>query len=65
MIRTPMTDNLVETMGQESLDRIVNFNPIQRMGEPVEIANVIAFLLSEEASYVTGSIYSADGGMTV
>lgn len=65
MIRTPMTDNLVETMGQESLNRIVNFNPIQRMGEPVEIANVIAFLLSEEASYVTGSIYSADGGMTV
>lgn len=65
MIRTPMTDNLVETIGQESLNRIVTFNPIPRMGEPVEIANVIAFLLSEESSYVTGSIYSVDGGMTV
>lgn len=36
-----------------------------RMGEPVEVANVIAFLLSEESSYVTGSLYTIDGGMSV
>lgn len=36
-----------------------------RMGEPVEVANVIAFLLSEESSYVTGSLYAIDGGMSV
>lgn len=65
MIRTPMTDNLVETMGQESLNRVVTFNPMPRMGEPVEVANVIAFLLSEESSYVTGSLYAIDGGMSV
>lgn len=65
MIRTPMTDNLVETMGQESLNRVVTFNPMPRMGEPVEVANVIAFLLSEESSYVTGSLYTIDGGMSV
>lgn len=60
-----MTDNLVETMGQESLNRVVTFNPMPRMGEPVEVANVIAFLLSEESSYVTGSLYTIDGGMSV
>lgn len=65
MIRTPMTDNLVETMGQESLNRVVTFNPMPRMGEPVEVANVIAFLLSEQSSYVTGSLYTIDGGMSV
>ena len=38
--------------------------PLQRKGQPVEMANVIAFLASDEASYMTGSIVVADGGIT-
>ena len=38
--------------------------PLQRKGQPAEMANVIAFLASDEASYMTGSIVVADGGIT-
>lgn len=38
--------------------------PLGRLGQPDEMANVIAFLASDEASYMTGSIVTADGGIT-
>jgi meso-butanediol dehydrogenase / (S,S)-butanediol dehydrogenase / diacetyl reductase len=38
--------------------------PLGRMGKPEEMANVIAFLASDDASYMTGSIVTADGGIT-
>ncbi|WP_289979243.1 SDR family oxidoreductase [Lactobacillus sp. UCMA15818] len=39
--------------------------PVKRMGNANEVANVALFLASEEASYVTGAIYSVDGGMSI
>jgi NAD(P)-dependent dehydrogenase (short-subunit alcohol dehydrogenase family) len=42
-----------------SLDAI----PLRRKGAPEEVGKLIAFLLSDEASYVTGSVYNIDAGL--
>jgi NAD(P)-dependent dehydrogenase (short-subunit alcohol dehydrogenase family) len=39
--------------------------PIGRMGQPEEIATLIAFLVSRDADFITGSAYDIDGGFTL
>jgi 2-deoxy-D-gluconate 3-dehydrogenase len=57
-IATDMTDNLEDWRRREINERI----PLGRFGEPAEIADVIAFLLSDDARYVTGAVIPVDGG---
>jgi 3-oxoacyl-[acyl-carrier protein] reductase len=58
-VRTPLTANL----SKEKIDEIKSKTALGRFAEPVEIANVILFLASDEASYLTGQIIGVDGGM--
>ncbi len=58
-INTAMTQTLNESQQQAILSQI----PLGRMGEVDDIANAVAFLASEEASYITGTVLHVNGGM--
>jgi NAD(P)-dependent dehydrogenase (short-subunit alcohol dehydrogenase family) len=54
-------DSPIDPAGQKVIDAMV---PLGRRGTPEEIANIFAFLASDEANYVTGALWLADGGVT-
>lgn len=60
IIETRMTDDIIAARGDDFRREI----PLQRFGKPAEIASVIRFLCSPDASYVTGQTITIDGGMT-
>ncbi len=65
-VHTPFVDGYLAKYypGQESemFEKLSNTQPIGRMGKPLEIANLVLYLCSDEASFMTGSNYPIDGG---
>ncbi|MEG0899439.1 MAG: 3-oxoacyl-[acyl-carrier-protein] reductase [Oscillospiraceae bacterium] len=58
-VETDMTSNLPENV-------LKNLNiPLGRLGNPDDIANIVCFLASDKASYITGQVISVDGGMAI
>jgi NAD(P)-dependent dehydrogenase (short-subunit alcohol dehydrogenase family) len=51
--------------GKNDMEQRASTTPLRRAGTPDEIAAVAAFLLSEDAAYMTGQVVSADGGATI
>lgn len=55
--------DMVKAIRQEVLDKIVGTIPVRRLGEPGEIASIIAWLASEDGGYSTGADFSVNGGL--
>jgi len=56
---------ILSTVPQEVLAKMREQVPLRRLGTPEEIANIYAFLASDEASYINGAVIEASGGMTL
>ena len=67
-VLTPLMETMIRERGGGDLDAGIEMTvakyPLGRLGDPEDVAGVALFLASDDASFVTGSIYTADGGMT-
>ncbi|MFP6558913.1 SDR family NAD(P)-dependent oxidoreductase [Paraburkholderia sp. B3] len=66
VIHTSMLQNWLDTVADpdQALDRMRTFQPLGRLGQPDEVASAIAFLASEDASFVNGTTLLVDGGVS-
>jgi 3-oxoacyl-[acyl-carrier protein] reductase len=56
---------MTRSMPEQVLKMMVSRIPLRRMGNPEDVANAFLFLASEEASYISGTTLSVDGGMVI
>jgi NAD(P)-dependent dehydrogenase (short-subunit alcohol dehydrogenase family) len=61
-VLTPATERAIPN--EDLLDATINTIPLKRIAEPMELAKPIAFLLSSDASFITGASLVVDGGKT-
>jgi len=64
-IDTAWTHSKQSPMSKKDEKAVLAATPMGRRGTPEEVANVYCFLASDEASYVTGAVYTVDGGITI
>ena len=55
--------NMMENIPEEQLRQIINQIPLQRLGEPMEVAKLALFLASEDSNYITGQVFNINGGL--
>ena len=65
LTETEMARDAERAWGEEATRRLIASAPLGRIGQPEEVARVVRFLASDEASYVTGKILQVDGGQMI
>jgi 3-oxoacyl-[acyl-carrier protein] reductase len=64
-IRTAQSLDDAHSLGEKGLDESRHFIPLRRVGEPEDVADVVAFLASSDSRYISGQILTVDGGLQV
>jgi len=60
-----ISTDMTEVLSQEIKDGVAKQIPMQKFGEPDDIANAVAFLASAEGKYITGQVLTVDGGLVM
>lgn len=59
------TPGVKAIMSEEDLKQFKQSIPLKRIGQSIDIANLVVFLASDESSYITGECIVVDGGLTI
>ncbi|MGB4728081.1 MAG: SDR family oxidoreductase, partial [Thermogutta sp.] len=54
---------MAQALGEQALEEIKKRTPLGRLGDPQDVADVVLFLASEAASFITGTVIRVDGGL--
>ena len=54
-----------KSLSQETINNVVEETPLQRIGKPQDVANLVEFLSSDKSNFITGQIITVDGGFSL
>lgn len=66
VVETPIFDNVMTgEQKSERLEHMAEVHPLGRVGQPEDVAGMVAYLVSDDASWVTGGVFACDGGISL